>query len=488
MPIDVTSRAAFKKAKGPSGEDKLKVLFDTFVARTWWWPKKKLFFYRDPITDEIEEYSKDNFREFLIGEGFFKKFVDSAVKAGGNGNLSDTARAKVEKKAFGNSWIKFCHVVWKTRCVSWVGEIAGYEKGEIRQGNEKLLIQRGPILPVARKGDCSFSITYLKQLHGEAAPYFFAWLKRARESILAQKHSFGHVLVLIGPSSCGKSCCQHAVITPQLGGRSAAVFKQLTGKTPFNKAANASEHNFLDDHSCCDRASQRAMEEAIKRSVSNSTDDTEAKGIDGRTTKCLVRRLSISINDEPHNLSTLPTVRDDNVDKEILIGCRPADILSGLTEQDIARKLKDEEEHVAYWLDHYQFPQELITGENAAEKRTIKRFGFKSYLNPEYLEAINRESPAETLRTLIHAVMGLIDPDKLSFIDPDKRNRKGPPAILHAELKSDPTYGAAVRDLVTSCQYFGTLVSELSKKYPAEFIITSNSRKNSRFYEFQLPK
>jgi hypothetical protein len=130
----------------------------------------------------------------------------------------------------------------------------------------------------------------------------------------------------------------------------------------------------------------------------------------------------------------------------------------------------------------------LITGENAAEKRTIKRFGFKSYLNPEYLEAINRESPAETLRTLIHAVMGLIDPDKPSFIDPNKRNRKGPPAILHAELKSDPTYGAAVRDLVTSCQYFGTLVSELSKKYPAEFIITSNSRKNSRFYEFQLPK
>jgi hypothetical protein len=325
MSIDVTSRAAFKKAKGPSGEDKLKILFNTFVARTWWWPKKKLFYYRDPITDEIEEYTKDNFREFLIGEGFFKKFVDSAVKAGGNGNLSDTARTKVEKKALGNSWIKFCHAIWKTRCVSWVGEIAGYQKGEIRQGNERLLIQRGPVLPVAKKGDCSFTITYLEQLHGEAAPYFFAWLKRAKEAILNQKHSFGHALILIGPSSCGKSCCQHAIITAQLGGRSAAVFKQLTGKTPFNKAASASEHNFLDDHSCSDRAGQRALEDSIKRNVSNSTDDTEAKGIDGRTTRWLVRRLSVSINDEPHNLSTLPTVRDDNEDKLLLIGCLARD-------------------------------------------------------------------------------------------------------------------------------------------------------------------
>jgi hypothetical protein len=392
MSIDVTSRSTFKKTGGPNTEDKLALLFKTFVARTWWWPKKSRFFYRDPTTDEIEEYTKDNFREFLVGENFFKKFVDSAVKAGGNGDLGDTARAKIEKKAQGNSWIKFCHAVWKTRCVSWAGEIAGYQKGEIKQGNERLLIQRGPVLPVARKGDCSFTVAYLNQLFEEAAPYFFAWLKRARESILKQEHSFGHVLILIGPSSCGKSCCQHAIITPQLGGRSAAVFKQLTGKTPFNKAAFASEHNFLDDHSCSDRTSQRALEEAIKRNVSNSTDDTEAKGIDGRTTKWRVRRLSISINDEPHNLSTLPTVRGDNADKLLLLGCRPAEILNGLDEQQIASRLKDEEEHFADWLDHYQIPKELISGKNAAENRTIKRFGFKSYLDPAYLNAINRES------------------------------------------------------------------------------------------------
>jgi hypothetical protein len=488
MPIDVTSRAAFKKPAGPDTKAQLNVLFKAFVARTWWWPKKSRFFYRDPVTDEIEEHTKDNFREFLIGEGFFKKFVDSAVKAEGNGNLSDTARTKVEKKAVGNSWTKFCHVIWKTRCVSWVGEIAGCQKGEIRQGNEKLLIQKGPILPIARKGDCTFTVTYLEQLLGEAAPYFFAWLKRAREGILNQIHSFGHVLILIGPSGCGKSCCQHAVITPQLGGRSAAVFKQLVGKTPFNKAASASEHNFLDDHSCCDRPAQRAMEDAIKRNASNSTDDTEAKGIDGRTTRWQVRRLSISINNEPHNLATLPTVRDDNADKLLLIGCLPAEILVGLTEQDIARKLEDQEEHFADWLGNYQVPEALTTGDTAAEKRTIKRFGFKSYVNPEYLEAINRESPAETLRTLIHGVMGQTDSNELTFTDPNKRNKKGPPAILHAELKSDPTYGSAIYDLAAQPGYFGTLIMELSKIYPEEFIVIPNERKKGRIYEFRLPK
>jgi hypothetical protein len=75
------------------------------------------------------------------------------------------------------------------------------------------------------------------------------------------------------------------------------------------------------------------MEEAIK------LEETEAKGVDAITIRPLLHRLSISINDEPHNLSMLPTVRSDNEDKEPLIGCRPAKILNGLTEQEIGKKL-----------------------------------------------------------------------------------------------------------------------------------------------------
>jgi hypothetical protein len=61
--------------------------------------------------------------------------------------------------------------VWKTRRVSWVGEIAGYRKGEIRHGNDRVLILKGPILPVAKKGNCSFTQTFLEQFLGEGAPY-----------------------------------------------------------------------------------------------------------------------------------------------------------------------------------------------------------------------------------------------------------------------------------------------------------------------------
>jgi hypothetical protein len=101
-------------------------------------------------------------------EGFFKKFVDS--RAGGNGNGSESAKEKKQKKAERNSWLKFCRVVWKTRRVSWVGEIAGYRKGEIRHGNDRVLILKGPILPVAKKGNCSFTQTFLEQFLGEGAP------------------------------------------------------------------------------------------------------------------------------------------------------------------------------------------------------------------------------------------------------------------------------------------------------------------------------
>jgi hypothetical protein len=35
-------------------ENKREILFDAYVKRTWWWPKRRLFYYRDPDTGEID--------------------------------------------------------------------------------------------------------------------------------------------------------------------------------------------------------------------------------------------------------------------------------------------------------------------------------------------------------------------------------------------------------------------------------------------------
>jgi hypothetical protein len=441
-------------------------LYQSYLERTRWHAQKRSFYYLIATKDEWQEFKKDDFREYLAGDGFFDEIMKEA---------SGEKEAKNKQKSL---WNRFTHEVWATRQIDWVGELAGWKAGEIQQGNDRALILKGPKLPKAVKGDCKFTLLFLSQLLGPAYPHFIAWLARARRSIQNQKHSFGHVLILIGPTSCGKSCCQHAIITPQLGGRSASIYKQLTGLSRFNKNANAAEHRFMDDHSCATSAQQRLMEEAIKREVSNMMEENEGKGIESFTTRPIMHRLSISINDEPHNLSSLPTVRSDNKDKELLIGCCPAEALSGFSEEEIAAKLQDEENTFAYHLDHFTPPAELIEDTDPEIQRIVTRFGFKSYLDPKYVDAINRESPAEQLRDYIHGILEGHG-SEVSFAGCEAIEDR--PSRLFSQLKKTEPYGSDIRDLCGNPSYFGRLIAELAVSYPEEFQIVGRSPNRKKY-------
>jgi hypothetical protein len=447
-------------------------LYQFYLERTRWHPAKHSFYYLIVAKDEWQEFKKDDFREHLTGEGFFDEIMKEA---------QGEKEAKSKQRSL---WIAFLNEVRNTRQITWAGELAGWKAGEIQQGNDRALILKGPKLPKAIKGDCTFTLLFLSQLLGPAYPYFIAWLARARRSIQNQEHSFGHVLILIGPTSCGKSCCQHAVITPQLGGRSATVYKQLTGISRFNKSPNAAEHRFMDDHSCATAAQQRVMEEAIKREVSNMMEENEGKGIESFMTRPLLHRLSISINDEPHNLSSLPSVRSDNKDKELLIGCAPAAALDGMIEAEIAEKLGSEKEAMAWHLEHFVEPPELMEDPNPAIQRTVRRFGFKSYLDPKYVDAINRESAAEQLRDYIH---GILEEGSEETSLGDCGALTGRATRLFSHLKTHATYGQDIRDLCGGPSYFGRLLSELAVQYPEEFTVI-NTSPSCKKYRIALPK
>jgi hypothetical protein len=441
------------------------ILFQSYLERTRWHDGKRIFYLLISAEEGWQELKKDDLREVLSGDGFFDEIV------------KDASSAKEAKGKQVSLWLRFLHKVRITRRIHWAGELAGCQAGEISQGNDRVLILRGPQIPRAVEGSCEFTLSFLSQLLGPGYPYFVAWLARARRSIAKQEHSFGHVLILIGPTSCGKSCCQHAIITPQLGGRSASVYKQLTGISRFNKNANAAEHRFMDDHSCATAAQQRLMEEAIKREVSNMLEENEGKGIESFMTRPIMHRLSISINDEPHNLSSLPTVRSDNKDKELLIGCSPAAILSGFSEQEIAAKLKEEEAAFANHLDHFTPPKELVEDTSPEIQRIVTRFGFKSYLDPKYVDAINRESPAEQLRDYIE---GIFENGGLAAFD-GCGAAEDRPSRLFSQLKKAETYGADIRELCGSASYFGRLFSELAITYPAEFQIVGKSHSHKKY-------
>jgi hypothetical protein len=51
--MDTTTKRGIQDARSSKrmiAENKREILFDAYVKRTWWWPKRRLFYYRDPDT------------------------------------------------------------------------------------------------------------------------------------------------------------------------------------------------------------------------------------------------------------------------------------------------------------------------------------------------------------------------------------------------------------------------------------------------------
>jgi hypothetical protein len=472
-PIDSLIRNHLRGKKA-TPKQKLEAITEEFLKHTYYYAPKARYFHWDTKTEQFLQFGKDDFREYLTAKGFFNKIKPPRTKLNGQTPSQKKKEAQQEAKA---SWLKFLRQVWEEKQVDWYGEIAGCRPGLIEQEGNKCLILKGPQLVVPQKGKCVFTRTFVEELFGQqVAPYIFAWLRRALASLYNGLHTFGHALILVGPGSCGKSCFQHALVTPLFGGRNASAFKYMTETTRFNKNLTRSEHIWIDDQSRCKRFNRDDFAEQIKRVVTKLVDDSEAKGIDSVTLRPLTQRLTKSVNDEFENLASLPTNRSDIDDKLLLVSTNPTEILKGLSEQDIAKKFDKERPAFAHWLlNEFEVPETLLVSEDPKEQRTIQRFGFKSYFSPKYADDINRSSRAEQLRDLIHACVG-----------PAGGIREGVPTVVHAEFCNDDLYGEAIKTVARTASTFGTLISELSKLFPKEFQIDrSDSR---RWYRIQITR
>ena len=78
--MDITTKRGMRDAtssKRMMAENKREIPCDAYVKRTWWWPKRRLFYYRDPDTGEIdatrflEKPTKDS-RSFAVVGSYLK--------------------------------------------------------------------------------------------------------------------------------------------------------------------------------------------------------------------------------------------------------------------------------------------------------------------------------------------------------------------------------------------------------------------------------
>jgi len=299
-----------------------------------------------------------------------------------------------------------------------IPSLPGYESRvhELDSG-EKVLVKNAPKLVKPVAGEWS---NMRQMIHGlldrsegggtDQTPYFHSWCKVAAESIREGEPGHwraGHAMILTGPRGCGKNRLQEQVITPLLGGygRFADPAKFLFEADEFNGDVFSAEHLMLSE---IPTPSQRTVDrtslaEKIKQIVANPAQRMRLM----RTEPCSVSpfwRLTISVNDDPDKLRSLPLITADFGDKVLIFHCasKPLPIITTNTienQKEFRETMERELPAYLHWLlNEWQIPEDL---KQYPEGTNATRFGFREYHSPVIKGELWEDTPAAQLLSLI---------------------------------------------------------------------------------------
>jgi hypothetical protein len=229
----------------------------------------------------------------------------------------------------------------------------------------------------------------------------------------------------------------------------------MTGKTEFNSDLLDYVHlKMEDEQSKLDMASRREFGTRIKDVTTNRDFHLHQKGKVPIVVPAL-RRLTISINDEPENMRIIPPIDDSLRDKISILLCAQPEELKGSPEdvREFIDTLMAELPCYLYWLlNEFKIPLEWQDA----------RAGVKAYQSPLVLERIDDQSPESEL----------LEQAGLLICGDHEHNphRHGIVRLksyeIMAELKTCPrTRDFAIRNYKFS-NSFGRLLARLAKTHP----------------------
>ena len=152
--------------------------------------------------------------------------------------IADQGYCKTATATGANSEVERCMMgVQSNHNVAYVGPLAGHAAGVRDMAGNLVLVTTGPNLIEAKAGswptlDKLFASLFVD---GELdqRPYFYGWLKSARDSLKHSRWKASQLLAMAGPVGSGKSLTQN-LITEMLGGRSTKPYQFMMGQTAFN--------------------------------------------------------------------------------------------------------------------------------------------------------------------------------------------------------------------------------------------------------------
>lgn len=339
----------------------------------------------------------------------------------------------------------------KENVVSWAGELAGFKLGVHQVCDEKILVTRSAKWIEPRKGEWETLRPFLAELLGDQVLWFYAWCKSALRALYAgPPFRRGQALALAGPVGCGKSLLQ-SIITELFGGRVARPFQYLMGDTAFNEDLLKAEHLMIEDEaSSRDPRKRDYFGGQLKNLVANDVVRAHPKGAKALYLQSF-NRVTITLNDQPENMSVLPLIRGDLADKITLLHAQPATFPYGPNSkrgrEKFRLKLSDDLPAFLHFLTEWKIPASMVS----------QRYGCRSYQDPELLALLNDDQPEVHLLELI---------DRLKPWGVDSIPWEGSSAKLQNDLEEKDRHGR-VSKLLSWHGACGQLLARLYKSFPS---------------------
>lgn len=350
-------------------------------------------------------------------------------------------------------------VAQRKNAIHYAAPLAGYKAGIYdMSGGKRVLVTEScrPVQPGKSKKIPRIE-KFLAELCGSQHVHIIGWLKVAYESLLRGDFMPGQLLILAGPTGCGKTFLQW-LITQLLGGRFAQPYDYMAGKTNFNEDLAKAEHLAMgDEESSFDIRSRLRFAAQIKRFCVEPSLRIHGKGKEAITLETF-RRLSMGVNSEPEKMLVIPPLDADIVDKLTLIKCERAELSQDRTENQ--KVFSSELPNLAAFLLDWKIPKPLRD----------PRFGVKAFHHPELVQIVSGSSPEMQLLTILDEVLW----NHTHYIDGFWR---GSAEQLKIELYGSKHSSTAHQLFDKWAAACGSYLARLKQKFPERFESTTSKGK-----------
>lgn len=296
--------------------------------------------------------------------------------------------------------------------VSYAGQLCGRKAGLHEANGTRVLCVDSPKFIEGEPGEHPTINNMLSGLLGENKDPHFAeqralvvqWLRLARVAMrTTDRHLPGQVLMIVGPTDCGKSMLQKYVFTPAMGGRLAKPNQWLTGATPFNDDIWGAEHLMIDDLTDMRDAHVRdAVRDVLKEMVAATDYPLHPKGRRGRTFRP-IWRISLTANDDPVSVGNIPGLNGGFADKMILLRAyTPPTPLWDDKDPEGRSNFEDairrEMPSFLHEVDNMPCPADLYK----------PRFGIREWHHPQIADLVESSDPIQFFEDALHTyIQGL---------------------------------------------------------------------------------